>query len=443
MMTSANDQDVFIAHFDQARNRLPGADIDWISDLRNTGLSLFKEVGLPSAKTELWKFTSLNPLRKQQFLAPVSRTEEKLSVKDLPRLLGEQKSHRLVFVDGFYSEHLSDTDLPKGVKLQSFSAALQSDSNEVNNLQQKLQPRDLAQEQPLVALNTALMTDGFIIEIAKDISVEKIIEILHYGSGTPQSSYHNRNMIMVGAGSKATIIEQVADREAHVYFSNSVTDVTLAENATLHHYRIQESTPSAFHVSSVQADVGNGSSYDSFILNTGGRMARSDINVNLIAPNSSCHINGAYMVKDDQHCDITTRVDHKTPHTSCDEVIKGILAGKSRGVFQGKIIVHEQAQKTVGNQSHRAMLLSDTAEVDVKPELEIFADDVICSHGCTSGQIDEDALFYLRSRGLSREQAQSLLVNAFLADAVEALQNEDLKDLFLTRIADWLGKNPQ
>ncbi|MFD2207248.1 Fe-S cluster assembly protein SufD [Kiloniella antarctica] len=439
MVTLASDKEAFIAQYVQSKDHLPGSDIAWLSDLRAKNIALFDEVGLPSGKTELWKFTNLNPLKKQTFSTPALKENISANSNELPRLLEEGSCYRLVFIDGHYSADLSDDKLPTGVSLKSLSNVI---STGAAGLEASIIPRERAEEQPLVALNTALMSDGYILNIADNVSIDHPIEILHLGGGKAEQSYHNRNVISVGFGSKVTIVENVTDRSENVYFSNSATEVSVGENATLHHYRVQASNKAAFLVSSTEAVVGKGASYDSFLLNTGARLSRTETNVSLVAENSSCHLNGVYMGTGDQHCDITTRVDHKSPHTTCDEVIKGILGGKARGVFQGKIIVHELAQKTVGNQSHRAMLLSDRAEVDVKPELEIFADDVICSHGCTSGQIDKEQLFYLRSRGLSTDQAQALLVNAFLADAVEAVQNDSLKDLFLVKIADWLEQNP-
>ncbi len=439
MVTLSSDKEAFIAQYDQSKDHLPGSDIAWLAELRAKNIALFEEVGLPTGKTELWKFTNLNPLKKQAFSPPSLEETIFANSNELPRLLEEGSSHRLVFIDGHYSADLSDDKLPSGVSLQSLSSVISAGAI---GLEASIVPRERQEEQPLVALNTALMSDGYVLNISKDVSVDRPIEILHFGGGKAEQSYHNRNVISVASGSKVTIIENVTDRNDNVYFSNSVTEVSVGENATLHHYRVQASNKAAFLVSSTEAVVNKGASYDSFLLNTGARLSRTETNVSLIAENSSCHLNGAYMGTDDQHCDITTRVDHKSPHTTCDEVIKGVLGGKARGVFQGKIIVHELAQKTVGNQSHRAMLLSERAEVDVKPELEIFADDVICSHGCTSGQIDKEQLFYLRSRGLSTDQAQALLVNAFLAEAVDAVQNEGLKDLLLVRISDWLEQNP-
>ncbi|MEH6632184.1 MAG: Fe-S cluster assembly protein SufD [Halopseudomonas aestusnigri] len=439
MVTLASDKEAFIAQYDQSKDHLPGSDIAWLAELRAKNIALFEEIGLPTGKTELWKFTNLNPLKKQAFSSPSIKGKVSANSNELPRLLEEGSSYRLVFIDGHYSADLSDDGLPSGVSLQSLSSVITAGATD---LEASIIPREREEEQPLVALNTALMSDGYVLKIANDVSIDLPIEILHFGGGKAEQSYHNRNVISIGSGSKVTIIENVTDRSDNVYFSNSATEVFVGENATLHHYRIQASNKTAFLVSSTEAVVNKGASYDSFLLNTGARLSRTETNVSLVAENSSCHLNGAYMGTDDQHCDITTRVDHKSPHTTCDEVIKGVLGGKARGVFQGKIIVHELAQKTVGNQSHRAMLLSERAEVDAKPELEIFADDVICSHGCTSGQIDGEQLFYLRSRGLSSEQAQALLVNAFLADAVEAVQNDSLKDLLLVKIADWLEQNP-
>ncbi|WP_343562967.1 Fe-S cluster assembly protein SufD [Kiloniella sp. b19] len=424
--------DPFVSHYSAAKDSLPGADLGWVSDLRAKNIALYGQSGLPTPRVEDWKFTNLNLLNKQNFaLSSAANTAE------VPFALEADKTLRIAFVEGRFSAEQSSKNWPAGVSLESFAAALEKGDESLN---EELTREHHKGDTPLVALNTALMTDGFVLTIAAGTELEETIEIVHLGSQSAELSWHSRNVIRAGEKSRATILERIVDSSESAYFANTATTVVVGDEARLHHYRVQAANSAAFLISHTRASVGKSACYDSFILNTGARLARNDIAVRLEAEQSSCHINGAYMADGDQHSDITTHIDHLVPNTTCDEVFKGVLAGKSRGVFQGKIVVHQDAQKTVGNQSNRVLLLSETAEVDAKPELEIFADDVICSHGCTSGQMDDTQLFYMQARGLSKETAQRLLVQAFLSEAVEEMQNEELQDFFFALIEEWLAQ---
>ncbi len=420
--------DHFAAHYTAEQNHLPGAHLAWLHDLRERGIERYRQIGLPTPNREEWKFTNLKRLSQKKFNPPPVTT-----TAQVPFALPGEETLRIAFVEGRFCAAQSSQTWPQGVTVDSFAAAIAKDDT---TLRDDLTPP--ADTNALVALNSALMTDGYRLCIAPGVQVQQMIEIVHLGAQGSDLFWNSRNFMHVGAGASATILERTVDSTAESYFANSVTSVIVAEQAKLHHARFLDANRSAITIAHTQARVAG--CYDSFFLNTGAGLARHDVTVRLEKEQAACTLNGAYMADGHQHSDITTRVDHLVPQTTCDEVFKGVLSGQSRGVFQGKIVVHPNAQKTVGNQSNRVLLLSETAEINAKPELEIFANDVICSHGCTSGQMDDDQLFYMRARGLSKETAQRLLVYAFLAEVIEEMHHDDLRDFFLAQIHRWLSE---
>lgn len=423
--------DHFATHYTAKQTHLPGAHLAWLHDLRERGIERYKQLGLPTPRCEEWKFTNLKRLAKKKFSLPTAT-----ATTQVPFALPREDTLRIAFVEGRFCAAQSSQTWPQGVTVDSVAAAINKNDTTLRD--------DLtthADTNALVALNSAFMTDGYRLHIAPGAQVQQVIEIVHLGAQGSDLFWSSRNFIHVGAGASATILERTVDNTADSYFANSVTKVIVAEQATLHHARFLGANLSAIVIAHTQAQVAG--CYDNFFLSTGAGLARNDITVGLEKEQATCTLNGAYMADGHQHSDMTTRVDHLVPHTTCDEVFKGVLSGQSRGVFQGKIVVHPNAQKTVGNQSNRVLLLSETAEIDAKPELEIFADDVICSHGCTSGQIDDDQLFYMQARGLNTETAQRLLVHAFLAEVVEEIHNDDLRDFFLAQIHRWLSERSE
>lgn len=416
---------------------LPGKKIDWLESLRRNGADAFRAAGLPNRKVEAWKYTDLAALTKAGFTpdaepAPV----DKASLNALE--FGRQSNLRLVFVNGRYREDLSTIpDLPEGVTISPFTEVIQS---KVPLVKDRLGSLVDTGAHPLAALNTALMTDGMLLHVQEDVVMEDPVEILWVGAGGAEPPlYHTRNLILAEAGSRVTLVEHHVGLCIGSYFSNQVTEIFADDRAIVRHCKVQAETEEAFHVALTKARVGKDAMYDSFSFSTGGKVSRNEIRVLLDAPGADCRLNGAYMMKGEQHCDNTTFIDHAHPETTSKELYKGVLDGKSRGVFQGKITVRPGAQKADGQQMNRALLLSDTAEIDSKPELEIYADDVQCAHGATAGELDESALFYLCSRGIPETEARRILIEAFLNEVIDGIALAGMRSTLEHNISRWMG----
>ncbi|MDH3597329.1 MAG: Fe-S cluster assembly protein SufD [Rhodospirillales bacterium] len=441
-MTTAGAQP-FVEQYGALKGALPGVGLPWLAELREAGLARFASLGLPTPRDESWKYTNLRPLEKVAFGTP---NGEAVSIDRLPSLLPAGASeNRLVFVNGHYRADLSTLkSLREGVEIGSLAAGLERSPETVAEYLGQIAPAGGAAgeqpgEQPLLALNTALSGDGLMLRLGRGAKVKTPIEVIFIGAATEQAlAYHPRNLIVLEPESQAVVIEHHVSLGGGATFANSATEIELGDGALLHHYKMQAEGPEAFHVSTVHARVGRDAHYDSFGMSLGSRLSRNEVSVRLNGQGANCHLNGAYMVRGKQHCDTTTLVEHLVPRTSCREVFKGVLDDEARAVFQGRIVVHPDAQQSDGHQLSKAMLLSERAEIDIKPELEIYADDVKCSHGATAGDLDHEALFYLRSRGLPEGPARRLLIEAFLTESIEAIAAEDLCPAFLASIADWL-----
>ncbi|MCG8357959.1 MAG: Fe-S cluster assembly protein SufD [Kiloniellales bacterium] len=429
----------YAEHFAGLQSRLPGEDPVWLKSLRQDAIDRFAEAGFPTPRAETWKYTNLRPLLKQRF-TPSAETDAAISIDTVPSVLPrESAGPRLVFINGRLRDDLSDhAALPEGVSLLGLRAALDADPQGIAKLLESETP---GSELPLLALNTALMEDGFLLRVARGAVVEKPIEIVFLGGlAEAPLSYHPRNLIVLEESSQATIVEHHLGRGTAPTFANSVSDIRVGQNARLRHLKVQEEGRESFHIATLRATVARDADYQSFGLSIGARLSRSEASVRLEGEGAHCRINGAYLQRGVQHCDNTTVIEHLAPHTGCREVFKGVLDDRARGVFQGKIVVHRDAQQVDGHQLSRALLLSDQAEIDAKPELEIYADDVKCSHGATAGDLDHDALFYLRSRGLPEATARNLLIGSFLAEALQEIEDENLQTQLMARVNDWLPK---
>jgi Fe-S cluster assembly protein SufD len=430
--------ETFTEHYSALRDALPGQDLPWLAQLRESALTRFAESGLPTPKQESWKYTSLRPLEKVGFGAD-GAPRACISIDKAPSLLpAASDHHRLVFVDGHYRADLSTAGkLPAGAQLTTLRELL---GREPDWLAAQL-GRAEGKTQPLLALNTAMMMNGFVLRLAKGTVLHEPIEVVHLGgAGDRPLAYHPRNLVVLEAGSQATLIEHYTHLgEEQPYYANIGTDVHLAEGAVLHHYKLQAEAANAFHTATVQAEVAAGALYDAFGMSTGARLSRNEIAVRLMGEEARCHLNGAYLLRGEQHCDNTTRIDHEVPNTACSEIFKGVIDDSARAVFQGKIVVHRDAQQTNGHQLSKVLLLSDKAEIDTKPELEIYADDVACSHGATAGDLDHDALFYLRARGIPEATARAMLIEAFLAESVHNIAAQGLCPALMSSIGHWLA----
>lgn len=369
--------------------------------------------GLPTRHLEDWKYSDASALAQKSFAAaPASTTD--IGPWRLPELAGP----RLVFVNGLYSAALSEIgNLPAGVKLSALAASSTADEMSV--------PVINGQASTFTELNAALYRDGLCLYVAAGVNLTTPLHLLHLQTA-PGGITHVRNQLHLEQGARAEVIEHYAGLEGE-YFCNAVTEVQLDDDAQLRHYRLQQHGAGGFHVGSLHASLGTNSQLHTYSADLGGFWVRNDVFVKLAAPGAQTHLYGVYAPFNRQHVDNHTRVDHLAPNGTSREAYKGIMNGHGRGVFNGKIIVHPNAQKTDSEQSSAALLLSRTAEVDAKPELEIYADDVKCKHGATVGQLDEDAVFYLQSRGVSAEAARSLLTYSFADEIIGRIEIEPLR----------------
>ncbi len=390
---------------------------DWFSEQRQSALKLFQETGFPRTRQENWKYTDTRPIAKKTFSslesAPVSISADEINnirFKDLD-------SYELVFVNGVYSEEHSNTDnLPETVIIENLAAALAKDND--------LLAKHLAQYadsniSPFTALNTAFIQHGTYINVPKNTVLEKPIIIFYLAKNNGQAfASHPRNLIVMGEHSEATLIENYIGLDDVDYFTNAVTEVSLSTSAILKHYKIQQESLNAYHIGNLNVMQDKDSRLESNSVSLGGSLVRNDIHGQLAAEGAEIVMNGLYMTNDRQHVDNHTRVDHLKPNTHSSENYRGVLNGRSRAVFNGKVVVHPKAQKIEAYQDNANLLLSDDAEIDTKPELEIYADDVKCSHGATVGQLDENAMFYLQSRAIDEDTARSLLTFAFADEVI-------------------------
>lgn len=419
---------------------LPGHALPWLHNLREESIGRFNELGFPTPKVESWKYTNLRALERTVF-HPATEQTAVVSIDTVPSLIGQKAGHRAVFVNGHFREDLSSLGkLPKGAEVMSFAEALKNDPQFLESRVDQIAKN--ADEQPLYQLNSALMQDGLVLRVREGAKIEQPIEAIFVSLAEDEPlAFHPRHLIVMENGSEATLVEYHVSLGGGTTFANIATEIDVGKDARLHHYKLQNESDSAFHVNTLHGRIGESALYDGFGLSIGSKLSRNEMHLRLEGSFADARLNGSYLMRGKQHCDNTTLIEHCVPDTSCCEIFKGALTDKGRGVFQGKLHVHPDAQRTDGYQLSRALLLSDESEVDAKPELEIYADDVKCSHGSTAGSLDETALFYLRSRGIPYPAARRLLVESFLGEVVEQMVSEDLQGAFMERISDWLGRS--
>lgn len=424
MIEVMKETDNYLTDFTRFERGLAEHEPAFVQQLRQTAIDRFADLGFPTAHDEEWRFTSLAPVAKVPFRLAVLETE--LTDGQLPALTVDEIN--LVFVNGQWSRESSSTaPLPDGVILTSLATALETHS--------QLVERYLAQyaryeEQPFTALNTAFLRDGAFLYVPKNTVVKKPIHLRFVSWGDALVA-HPRTLIVAGSNSQVTILEHYQEanhgRRSTNYFTNAVTEIVAEANAVIDHYKVQEESRRAFHIATLQIHQGRGSNVTSNSIGLGGALVRNDVNVVLDAEGCECTLNGLYLADGEQHVDNHTRIDHAKPHCASHELYKGILDGKARGVFNGKIYVHPDAQKTDAKQTNKTLLLSDDAIIDTKPQLEIFADDVKCTHGATVGEIAADAIFYLRSRGIGKDEARGILTYAFANDIIGRIKIESIR----------------
>jgi Fe-S cluster assembly protein SufD len=388
--------------------------------LRERAAGLLRAKGLPGPRDEAWRYTRLLPLTQTEFAAPGA---EAFDASALLARLPAIDAPRLVLVDGRFSPVHSTLPNLAGIRagVPAFGTGARPDLD------------------PLVALNTMLTEDGVAITVPADVDAGTIVlASLATGQGGRAIAFHPRHSVTLAPGAKLTLIE-IGLGEG-VYFHNPVITAAIAQGASLTHLRLQTESETGFVLSTVYADVATGGTYDSFQLAMGGRLARAEIHATLSGPDAIAHLNAAQLLGGVQHADFTTIVSHDAPNCASRQTVKTVLTGRSRGVFQGKIEVARAAQKTDGYQMNQALLLSPDAEMDSKPQLEIYADDVKCSHGATVGELDPEQLFYLRSRGVPAAEARAILVRAFLDAALEPISHEAGRAAMEDAITAWWAR---
>ena len=436
--------------------RLPAAP-SWLQALRRQGIARFEALGFPTTRNEDWHFTSVAPIAERVFslsaatagASSADRRESSRRKGDPVNSLGvrpvdithlsfaETGWHTLVFLNGAFSEDLSSWE---GQILAGSLARAIATGNPI--VEQHLGKIARFDQHAFTALNTAFIGDGAFIELQPDVVVEQPIHLLFISDGENVS--HPRNLIVAGRHSRAAVIESYVSLRDGAYFTNAVTEIVVGEGAHVDHYKIQRESEAAFHVGTVQAREEANSQFHSFSFAVGGSLARTNIYTSLDGDASTCTLNGLYLTDGTQHIDNQTSIEHIAPNCPSHEVYKGVLDGRSHGVFNGKVYVHPEAQKTDGKQSNNNLLLSPQARVDTKPQLEIFADDVKCTHGATVGRLDELAMFYLNSRGIGPDSARTLLTYAFAADVLETIELEPLKkELEKMVLVRFAGEKPE
>jgi FeS assembly protein SufD len=434
-------EQAYLDLFEAAEKALPGARDPFVSKLRAKAIETYGRLGLPHRRIEAWKYTDLRA-RITDVHPLVKADGAGIGEAALARALGPDMAglpaYRLVVVEGDLRADLSDIAGLKatGVEVLSLGHALEKPPSWLKSALGQVNPRD---DDPVVALNTALMTGGAVLRIGEAVTLDQPIHLIQLdGNGEPASTV-TRNVVVAESGSAATLIESFGSLGLAGLQRNTVTELRIGEKAALKHIKLQREGDDALHLSTWLVELGADARYDAFQFSTGASVARSQVYLRFAGEGAAADLSGAFLLRGHQHGDTTLLVEHRVPHCMSRELFKGVLDNEARGVFQGKIIVSPGAQKTDGKQMSGALLLSEGAEFDSKPELEIFADDVVCGHGATSGQIDDDLLFYLEARGIPKAQARALLIQAFVGEALEKVDDEGLRNVLARASAEWLG----
>ena len=401
----------------------------WLRELRDRAASRVVAMGFPTVRQEEWRFTNVAPIADASF-----RLAEKLptNAADLvARVRIPDTEARIVILNGHFAPELSEVS-PKtaGLLVGSLATAVSHNRPECAFLSQAWE------HTPFVALNTAFLEDGAFVVIPANAVVERPIHVIVITGGAGRTMAHPRTLIVAGANSQARIAQTFLGAAGEMHFTNSVTEVSVGENAHLELYGDQRETDTAYHVAAMNIQLQRNATFKSRAVTLGGRLVRNDIVATLKGEGAHCALDGCYLVDGDRLVDNHTTIDHATPHCTSHELYKGILDGKARAVFNGRIIVREDAQKTDAKQTNRALLLSDEAQINSNPQLEIFADDVKCTHGAAIGQLDEEALFYLQARGLNRREARDMLIHAYAGEVlagitISALKQQLERELFM------------
>ena len=413
----------------------------WLLPIRKAGMARFSELGLPTLRDEDWRFTNIAPIAKLPF-KPALEPTDGVTPEQLKELVfASQSGSRLVFVNGHFAPSLSSVkNLPAGVKAGSLAAALTSDAA---FLEKHLGRYAQNADNGFSAINQAFFLDGGFVHVPAGKVVEEPIQFI-YVSTAKQSgaTFHPRNLVIAEANSQVTILESYVSLGGSGYFTNAVTELFAGDNARLEFVKFQDEAADAFHMAAFHGEFGRASNVNVHSFALGAKLSRNNIRTNLAGEGLECILNGLYLTRGDQLADHHMIVEHAQPHCASHEYFNGILDDKSKGVFHGRILVRPIAQKTDAKQTNKNLLLSDDATADTKPQLEIYADDVKCTHGATVGQLNDESIFYLRSRGISPETARRMLIHAFAGEIIERIKHEAAREELDKLVWERLEANP-
>ncbi len=425
-MDTSQIKNWYLSLFKDFENHLNGEKASPFHKVRKEAIDRFAELEFPDLHQEDWRFTDISPILRHTFSYADKKSATVPKRNEISRFLFDgMRSHLLVFVNGFYSEQLSTIlPLPDGVIVGALSNSLKKGYEKVID---HISTLTSFGENVFATLNTAFAVDGVYVEIPDNKVIDDPIHILYLSTGTAKVISQPRNLIIAGRNSQTRIIEHYESLSSAVYFMNTVTEVHGRDGSNIDVTKIQSESQEAYHVATTHVSLDSDSNYESHAVSLGANIYRHDLNVALTGEGSNTTLEGLYLLSGDQLSDTHSFIDHVAPHCTSQEHYKGILDGRSRGVFNGKIMVRKGAQKTNSYQDNRNIILSNEAKVDTKPQLEIFADDVKCSHGATVGQLSKESMFYLRSRGISEDQARSILIYAFANDVLKGIKESEVR----------------
>ncbi len=428
----------FLENFDRFESPLQPS---WLLPLRRAGIARFVELGFPALQDEDWRFTNVAPLAKLP-LHPVAEPANDAAAKAAleKHMFTHLTGTRLVFVNGQHSIALSSVHgLPDGVRVSNLTSALVADSE---SIKKQFSLYALTEDNAFTALNQAFFTDGGFVQVPAGVSVAEPIQFIFISTAKQGGeTILPRNLIVAGADSRATVIESYISTDNAAYFTNTVTEIVAGDNAALEHVKFQDEAGAAFHLATIAAQLGRASNVSVHSFALGAKLSRTNIRTKLAGEGLECILNGLYLTRGEQLADHHMIVEHAQPHCASHEYFNGILDDKSKGVFHGRILVREIAQKTDAKQTNKNLLLSDNATADTKPQLEIYADDVKCTHGATVGQLNDESIFYLRSRGIGTDNARRMLIHAFAGEIIARVKHDAVREKLDRLVWDRLEAN--
>ena len=423
MAAGANSYERYLADFETAAR--DGGDPEWLGGLRRQAIESFGRVGFPTQTrgNERWRYTNVGPLARSTFSYSLDVDPESTSLEQVKALAPwDDGWTTLVFVDGIYAPALSRVE---GVAARSMARMVASDGAVIG----EHLGRYASIQDGFIAVNTAFTYDGAVVEVPDDTEIDRPVHLLFVSSGaSPDRVSYPRVLVLAGRNSRLTLVDTYVGPPDGRYFTNAVVEVAASEGAEIEHYRYIGESPRAFHIGATRTRLDAGASYTCTSVATGARIARNDLSVLMDAPGASCVLRGLYSTSGSQHIDNHIDIDHARPSCTSDQYFKGILDGRSKAVFSGRVLVRKDAQKTKAHQSDKNLILSEGARINTKPSLEIYADDIQATHGATAGAVADDAMFYMRSRGIDEDTARRLLVSGFAAEILDTIPLDALRE---------------